>query len=98
MLNIDKKVHLLAPRLSGGEKQRVAIARALINKPQIILADEPTANLDSKNGEKICQLLKDLAKKNGSSVIVVTHDNRIEKIADRILWLEDGKIFEKKEK
>lgn len=78
--------------LSGGEKQRVSIARALANDPKILLADEPTGNLDSKTGQKIGSILRDLAKNDGKSVIIVTHDNRIENLADRIIQLEDGMI------
>lgn len=78
--------------LSGGEKQRVSIARALANDPKIILADEPTGNLDSKTGQKIGSLLRGLAKNYNKSVVIVTHDNRIENLADRIVHLEDGTI------
>jgi putative ABC transport system ATP-binding protein len=78
--------------LSGGEKQRVSIARAMANNPKIILADEPTGNLDSKTGQKIGKILRDLAKNRKTSVVIVTHDNRIENLADRILHLEDGMI------
>ena len=77
-------------KLSGGEKQRVAIARALINDPALILADEPTANLDSKIGHEIMRLLRRIAKQQGRSVVIVSHDERIRDIADRVLWLEDG--------
>lgn len=80
--------------LSGGEKQRVSIARALVNNPHVVLADEPTGNLDSRAGQNIGRMLRDIAKERGSTVIVVTHDNRIEDIADRILYLEDGAIKE----
>jgi putative ABC transport system ATP-binding protein len=78
--------------LSGGEKQRVSIARALANQPRLLLADEPTANLDSKRGHEIMLLLRDIAKKEGRAVVVVSHDQRIREVADRVLWLEDGKI------
>jgi putative ABC transport system ATP-binding protein len=86
-----------APRnLSGGEKQRVSIARALANRPRLLLADEPTGNLDSQTGQSIGQLIRDLAKNEGTGVVVVTHDNRIENIADRILYLEDGTLKDEK--
>lgn len=78
-------------KLSGGEKQRVAIARALANEPAVILADEPTANLDSKIGHEIARLLRRIADE-GKSVIIVSHDARLKEIADRVLWLEDGQF------
>jgi putative ABC transport system ATP-binding protein len=78
-------------QLSGGEQQRVSIARALINDPEIILADEPTGNLDSKTGETIFELLKDLNQK-GKTVIVVTHDNSIAERTDRVIRVRDGKV------
>jgi putative ABC transport system ATP-binding protein len=82
--------------LSGGEKQRVAIARALINHPRLILADEPTGNLDSASGQEVMMILHDIARDEGCSVILVTHDPRVEEIADRILWLEDGSLRDRK--
>ncbi len=82
--------------LSGGEKQRVAIARALINEPALILADEPTGNLDSANGQEVMMILHDIARDEGRSVILVTHDPRVEDLADRILWLEDGALRDRK--
>lgn len=78
--------------LSGGERQRVAIARALINNPQIILADEPTGNLDSKTGKEIIKLFKDLNKKNAVTVILVTHDANVAHNADRIIRIKDGEL------
>jgi putative ABC transport system ATP-binding protein len=77
-------------KLSGGEKQRVALARALANEPAVILADEPTANLDSRIGHQIATLLRHTADEAGRSVVIVSHDDRLKQIADRILWLEDG--------
>ncbi len=76
--------------LSGGEQQRVAIARALANDPPLLLADEPTANLDAANGRSIGALLRDLATDEGRSCVIVTHDERLRGIADRVLWLDDG--------
>jgi putative ABC transport system ATP-binding protein len=101
-LGLGERLHFLPEKLSGGEKQRVAIARALVNDPSLILADEPTANLDSKIGHEIMRLLRGIAKddpaKNsgtgGRSVVIVSHDQRIKDIADRILWLEDGEFKE----
>jgi putative ABC transport system ATP-binding protein len=78
--------------LSGGQRQRVAIARALAGKPPVILADEPTAALDAENGRKVTEILRDLARERGHTVVVVTHDNRIFHLADRIVHIEDGLI------
>ena len=89
-LGLGGRLDFLPEKLSGGEKQRVAIARALINDPTLILADEPTANLDSKIGHEIMRLLRKIAKEQGRSVVIVSHDQRIRDIADRVLWLEDG--------
>jgi putative ABC transport system ATP-binding protein len=83
-------------QLSGGEQQRVAFARALANNPQLVLADEPTGNLDTKNGQKITQMLK-MLKVNGKTVIVATHDPELMKLADRILCLEDGRLASQNE-
>ena len=77
-------------KLSGGEKQRVALARALANNPPVLLADEPTATLDSKIGRDVARLLRDVAVEERRSVIIVSHDDRLKEIADRVLWLEDG--------
>jgi energy-coupling factor transporter ATP-binding protein EcfA2 len=89
-LGLGARLNFLPEKLSGGEKQRVAIARALVNDPALILADEPTANLDSKIGHEIMRLLRAIAKEQGRSVVIVSHDQRIRDIADRVLWLEDG--------
>ena len=93
-LGLDERLNFLPEKLSGGEKQRVAIARALVNDPALILADEPTANLDSKIGHEIMRLLRKIAKEQGRSVVIVSHDQRIKDIADRVLWLEDGQFKE----
>ena len=93
-LGLGERLDFLPEKLSGGEKQRVAIARALINDPALILADEPTANLDSKIGHEIMRLLRRIAKEQGRSVVIVSHDERIRDIADRVLWLEDGAFKE----
>ena len=95
-LGLGERLNFLPEKLSGGEKQRVAIARALVNDPALILADEPTANLDSKIGQEIMRLLRGIAKEQRRSVIIVSHDQRIKDIADRVLWLEDGE-FKKEE-
>ncbi len=91
-LGLGERLHFRPNSLSGGEKQRVSIARALANDPQLILADEPTANLDSKQGHDVVALLRDIAKEQGRTVIIVSHDHRIREVADRVLWLEDGRF------
>ncbi len=93
-LGLVQRLHFMPEKLSGGEKQRVAIARALVNDPTFILADEPTANLDSKIGHEIMRLLRSTAKEQGRSIVIVSHDQRIKDIADRVLWLEDGQLKE----
>ncbi|MBU6389488.1 ABC transporter ATP-binding protein [Patescibacteria group bacterium] len=92
---LAKRQHALPADLSGGEQQRVAIARALMNSPTLLLADEPTANLDSRTGHEIVQTLSRTAKEEGKIVIIVSHDPRIQDIADRVISLEDGKIKER---
>lgn len=87
----DRKKHIPS-ELSGGQQQRVSIARALINKPSIVLADEPTGNLDSKNSKEVIELLKTTAKRYNQTLILITHDSRIAEQADRIITLSDGKI------
>ena len=91
-VGLGNRVNHYANQLSGGQKQRVAIARALVRKPKIILADEPTAALDKHSGREVVELLSTLAKQQGCAIVLVTHDNRILDIADRILTLEDGRI------
>jgi putative ABC transport system ATP-binding protein len=81
-------------QLSGGQQQRVAVARALIAEPELILADEPTGNLDTRSGDEIASLLRDVAKKYGRTVVMVTHDPRIAAYADRIVFLKDGKVVD----
>lgn len=92
-VGLSERMHFLPRDLSGGEKQRVAIARALAADSLIILADEPTGNLDYGNGRKVMEILRDLATNKKRCVVVATHDNRIEDIFDRILIMEDGKII-----
>jgi len=88
----DRLKHL-PKELSGGQMQRAAIARALINKPRLIIADEPTGNLDSANAQAIMDLFEDVRQKHGTAVLVVTHDKNIAKRADRVLTLKDGKVI-----
>jgi putative ABC transport system ATP-binding protein len=90
MLSLGHRLKSLPKQLSGGEKQRVAIARALANNPDLILADEPTANLDSARGREVMFLLRQIAAEMGKSVVIVSHDHRIREVASRIVWLEDG--------
>ena len=92
---LESRLDFRARDLSGGEKQRVSIARALANRPHLLLADEPTANLDSRNGHEVMLLLRDLAKQEGRTVVVVSHDARLIDIADRVLWMEDGRLAER---
>ncbi|HEB13868.1 MAG TPA: ABC transporter ATP-binding protein [candidate division WWE3 bacterium] len=93
-VGLEERIYHRPFQLSGGEQQRVAIARALINDPKIILADEPTGNLDSKTGDEIIKLLTTLNKEKDVTLISVTHDERIAKIADRTVNILDGKIRE----
>jgi ABC-type lipoprotein export system ATPase subunit len=91
-LGLEKRVSHLPGQLSGGEMQRVAIARALINNPDILLADEPTGNLDSKRSQEIGEVIKTLNRKEGLTVLLVTHNLALAKIADRAVELRDGRI------
>src|SRR3989338_67442 len=91
-LGIGERLHHLPRDLSGGEKQRVAVARALVNEPKIILADEPTANLDSKTGHEVMQLLCQTACSEGRAVIIVSHDTRLKDVAKRVIIIEDGRL------
>jgi len=95
-IGLEHRRRALPKKLSGGEKQRVAIARALINEPKLILADEPTGNLDSQTGQDVMMILHDIARDDGCSIVLVTHDPRVEDIADRILWLEDGSLQDRR--
>lgn len=93
-LGIKDRLNHYPSQLSGGQQQRTAIARALINKPSLILCDEPTGNLDSKSGDNVLMLLKTLKEKLNRTIIMVTHDIHIASEADRIVQIEDGKIVE----
>ena len=92
MVGLKRRMHHKPSELSGGEQQRVAIARALILNPGVILADEPTGNLDSRTGAQIIRLLRWLNKKHGVTFVVVTHDHRVAEVADRVLYLHDGRL------
>lgn len=93
-LGIENRIHNLPNTLSGGQQQRVAIARALITKPEILFADEPTGNLDSKTSDEVIVLLKMTAKKYGQTIVMITHDDEIAQVADRILIIEDGQVVD----
>jgi putative ABC transport system ATP-binding protein len=91
-VGLGKRMHHRPNMLSGGQQQRVAIARALVHEPKLIICDEPTAALDSENGQKVMEILKKVAAKPDRCVLIVTHDNRIFKYADRMTHMEDGRI------
>ncbi len=93
-LGIENRIHNLPNTLSGGQQQRVAIARALVARPEILFADEPTGNLDSKTSDEVIALLKMTAKKYGQTIVMITHDDEIAQVADRILIIEDGKVVD----
>lgn len=92
-LGLTERVNHLPNQLSGGQQQRVSIGRALINNPALMLADEPTGNLDSENSREIVSLLRKFNKENNQTVIIITHDERIAMSADRVISVEDGKII-----
>ncbi|MCG8317167.1 MAG: ATP-binding cassette domain-containing protein [Pseudomonadales bacterium] len=94
LVGLDHRIDYLPSNLSGGEKQRVAIARALVSNPNIIFADEPTAALDKDTALPIVQMLKALGQERGTTTVMVTHDNRILNLADRIITLEDGRVID----
>jgi len=94
-VGLEDKAGRRPNRLSAGEQQRVAIARALANGPAIILADEPTGNLDSRTGREIIQLLRKLSREEGTTIILVTHDRQMASLSNRMLFLRDGKITER---
>lgn len=91
-LGLDSKVNSMPSQLSGGQQQRVAIARALVTKPAILLADEPTGNLDSRTSQDVLSLLKVLSAKFSQTIVMITHNEEIAQLADRIIRIEDGKI------
>ena len=92
LVGLEDRMDYLPANLSGGQKQRVAVARALVGNPDVIFADEPTAALDSESGMIVVKILKKLGQIRGTTTVMVTHDNRILEMADRILTLEDGRI------
>jgi len=94
LVGLAERTQYYPEDLSGGQKQRVAIARALVSHPQIVLADEPTAALDKKSGRDVVELMQKLAKEQGCTILMVTHDNRILDVADRIIYMEDGHLID----
>lgn len=92
-LELQDKLYVLPSQLSGGQQQRVAIARAIVSKPQIILADEPTGNLDTQTSAEVMNLLKKITKRYDQTLIMITHNNDIAKLADRVVRIEDGHII-----
>lgn len=94
-VGLSEFVDAYPKKLSGGQQQRVAIARALVSRPKLVLADEPTASLDSQTGRDVVNVMQTLAKEEGCTVLLVTHDNRILDVADRILHMEDGQLTTK---
>ncbi len=93
-VGLTNRLHHLPNQLSGGQKQRVAIARALVNDPDLVLADEPTGNLDTKTGDEIMRLLQELHRK-GKTIILVTHNSELTKLADKVIKMKDGKVSKK---
>jgi len=93
MLGLTDKIHFRPAELSGGEQQRVAIARAVINRPAIILADEPTGSLDSRNSQTVLQMLRDLNDKLGQTIVMITHDSDAASTASRVIEMKDGQIL-----
>jgi putative ABC transport system ATP-binding protein len=91
-VGLGHRLDHLPMQLSGGQQQRVAIARALVNKPSVILADEPTGNLDTRTGQEVIELLASLQRDHGCTIITATHDVKMLKISDRIAWIRDGKL------
>lgn len=91
-VGLDHRLHHKPSQLSGGQQQRVAIARSLANKPSIVLADEPTGNLDEKTGKEIIALLRQLNREHGVTIISATHDHKMVDVSDRIVWIRDGKV------
>jgi len=93
-VGLAHRVHHKPGELSGGEQQRVAVARALVRNPDLVLADEPTGNLDTKTGETLFNLLKDLKQKRGTAFVIVTHNERLSRQADRLIHIQDGQIID----
>jgi len=95
MVGLGERTHHRPAQLSGGERQRVAIARALVNEPSVLLCDEPTGNLDTRTGAKIMDLIQQLRRRNGCTVIMATHDERVASHAERVVHMVDGRLVDK---
>jgi putative ABC transport system ATP-binding protein len=93
MLGLSEKIHFRPAELSGGEQQRIAIARAVINRPSIILADEPTGSLDSRNSRTVLQILRDLNEKLSQTIVMITHDSEAASVASRVIEMKDGQVL-----
>ena len=91
-VGLNHRLHMRPAQLSGGEKQRVAIARAIAKSPALLFADEPTSALDAENGQRVSEMLRQIAHRHGSTVVCVSHDPRLIRFADRLLTMEDGVI------
>jgi putative ABC transport system ATP-binding protein len=97
-VGLDARVHHYPSQLSGGEQQRVALARALANEPKVLLADEPTGNLDSANGQHVVDLLLDVNRRRGTTLVLVTHDRELAALADVQIVMRDGRVVERIER
>ncbi|MBW4581442.1 MAG: DevA family ABC transporter ATP-binding protein [Tildeniella nuda ZEHNDER 1965/U140] len=97
LVGLEERSQYYPENLSGGQKQRVAIARALVSHPKIVLADEPTAALDKQSGRDVVDIMQKLAREQGCTILMVTHDNRVLDVADRIIYMEDGKLVKNRE-
>jgi ABC-type lipoprotein export system ATPase subunit len=93
-VGLDDQMNKKAPQMSGGQQQRTAIVRALVSKPRLVLADEPTGNLDARSGAEVFKLMREIAKETGVAFIMVTHDDRLARAADRVIRIEDGLTIE----
>ena len=93
-VGLDDQMNKRAPQMSGGQQQRTAIVRALVSKPRLVLADEPTGNLDARSGAEVFKLMREIAKETGVAFIMVTHDDRLARAADRVIRIEDGLTIE----
>jgi putative ABC transport system ATP-binding protein len=94
IVGLERRIHHFPTELSGGQQQRVAVARAIVGRPNLLLADEPTGNLDSRSGEEVFEMMREMNRESGVAFVMITHDDRLAQAADRILLIEDGLIHE----